>query len=109
MTLNLVMPCAEVLGHQETRNAAMQYLRDHMYDIGKGWKRHLAPASLTYRSPCGRRVVKVDNCKIVIVDNKTSSGWKSQKFTCKTIEEAWRTACQSIKVHDIQIQREALH
>lgn len=109
MTLNLVMPCAEVLGHQEARNAVMQYIKDRMYDTGHTWKRDLAPASLTYTSPCGRRIIKIDNCKIVIMDTKTQDGWKSQKFTCKTVEEAWRTVVQSIKVHDIQSQRKELH
>lgn len=109
MTLNLVMPCAEVLGNQETRNATMEYIRTHMYDVGANWRRHLSPSSLNYTSACGSRVVKIDNCKIVTIDDRINTGWKSQKFTCKTVEEAWKTLSQAIKVHDIKTARSKLH
>ncbi len=102
-------PAAEVLAGQEVRNAIMRYLRDHAYDVGKDWKRMYAQSSLTLTSPCGRKVVKIDNTKVCTVDTKTDDGWKTLRFTPKTIEESWRVAVQTIKAFDNQRSRNALH
>lgn len=103
------MPCAEVLAGQEVRNAAINYYKDRMYDVGKDWTKHLYQSSVALLSPCGRKVVKVDSSKICTVDTKVGSEWKTMKFTCKTIEEAWRTAAQTVKAFDAQRSKDAIH
>lgn len=101
--------CAEVLAGQEIRNAAVTYLKERMHDIGPDWKKMLAPGSLTMSSPCGRKILKVDNTKIFTMDTRTADGWKSVKFSCKTIEEAWAMVTQTVKAFDTQRTRNALH
>lgn len=103
-------PCVEVLGSQEVRNAVMKALAAYMYEVGPEWKRLLAASSLTLTSPCGKRIIKIDNCKVYTMDNKKPDGsWMSVKFTCKTVEEAWSMAKQAIVAFDNKRSRAVLH
>lgn len=103
-------PCAEVLGGQEIRNQVMASLKERMLHVPQGWQRAIAFSSLTVKSPCGRRILKIDSSKVFTMDNKQQDGsWKSLKFTCKTLDEAWSMLTQSIKAFDAQKARNALH
>jgi hypothetical protein len=68
-----------------------------------------ASASLTLTSPCGNKVVKIDSTKVCTVDTKTAQGWKTLKFSPKTVEQAWGIAKQTIVAFDAQRNRNALH
>lgn len=109
MTTRIHHHCIEVMTGQDVRNAAVQYLKERMYDIGHSWKRALAPSSVTLTSPCGRKIVKIDSMKIVTVDSRIGTEWKTLRFTSKTIEEAWRTATQTVKAYDAQRNRDVVH
>lgn len=104
------LPCVEVETSKDVRTAAMKTLIAHMYDFSLDWKRHLAASSLTLVSPCGRRIVKVDSSKVFTMDNRQpDKTWKSVKFTCRSIEEAWDMAAQAVKAFDQKRKRDALH
>jgi len=93
-------PCSEVLAGQDVRSAAVTYLRERLYDVAHDWKKEVYASSISMTSPCGRKILKIDNTKLFTMDTKTTEGWKSAKFTCKTIEEAWSLLVQSVKAFD---------
>lgn len=83
----------------EVRAAHMRVLVEMARTVPRTWDVNLALNSLVLTSPSKKRIVKVDSSKIYTLDIKQDDGtYKSSRFTCGTIEEAWSMASQAIKV-----------
>jgi len=90
----------EILADISVRTMAMAALAQHMRTIPSGWKTHLAESSLTLTSEDRSRIVKIDSYKVYTLDVlQPNGGYKSHRFPCKTIDEAWSMASQVLRVH----------
>jgi hypothetical protein len=89
-----------IIADNDVRNAAMSLLAQRMRTIPPGWKPHLAEASLTLTSADKSRIVKIDSYKVYTLDVRQPDGtYKSSRFPCKSVDEAWAMASQILRVH----------
>lgn len=64
------------------------------------WQVQLAEFSLTLTSPDRKKILKIDAEKNYTMDIRKPDGtYKSTRFPCKTVDEAWSMAFQAVKVH----------
>lgn len=68
--------------------------------VPPSWNTNWATSSVTFTSPDRKRILKIDADLIYTLDMKKADGtYKSARFKCKSVDEAWGMANQAIKVH----------
>lgn len=82
------------------RRAVIADLFARSLSIPIGWHKHRAEASLTLTSPDRGRIIKIDSYKVYTLDVRQADGtYKSNRFPCKTVDEAWSMARQAILLY----------
>jgi hypothetical protein len=93
--------------HSPIRELNMKALIGHIVNVPPTWSFQLAENSLTLTSKDRQRIVKIDSQVNYTLDVRQSDGtYKSTRFCCKTVDEAWNMAFQIIKVHR---SKDAIH
>lgn len=95
MTYRINVEVAEDIFH---RNAVISELAIRARTAPTSWHQHLAEASLTLTSPDRMRIIKIDSSKVYTLDVRQTDGtYKSSRFTCTSVDEAWSMASQIVK------------
>lgn len=78
----------------------MSELSKRAASVPTSWHIQRAEYSLTMTSPDKKKIIKIDAHKVYTLDVKKPDGtYKSARFSCASIEEAWTMAIQAVKVH----------
>lgn len=89
--------------HSPIRDLNMKALAECVASVPPTWTIHLAESSLTVTSRDRQKIVKIDSQINYTLDVRQPSGaYKSTRFTCKSVVEAWTMASQVIRVHRSQ-------
>lgn len=68
--------------------------------LPEGWHANWAPSSVTFTSPDRKKILKIDADRIYTMDIKRPDGtYKSTRFNCASVDEAWGMAFQAAKIH----------
>lgn len=84
-----------------TRELTMRTLAKYAREAPvEHWVPLLAASSLTITSKDRMKIVKIDSTNVYTLDVRQSDGtYRSSRFPCKTVDEAWRMAEQILRVH----------
>lgn len=64
------------------------------------WNVNWAASSVTFTSPDRKKILKIDADKVYTMDIKKPDGtYKSTRFNCKSVDEAWAMAFQAVRIH----------
>lgn len=87
--------------HSPTREVTMKVLSEKAREASpKDWTSLLADSSLTLTSKDRSRIVKIDSTNVYTLDVRQPDGtYRSSRFPCKTVGEAWDMASQVLRVH----------
>jgi hypothetical protein len=78
----------------------MSELAKRVKDVPPSWNVNWATSSVTFTSPDRKKILKIDAEKNYTLDVKRPDGtYKSTRFNCKSVDEAWTMAFQVIKIH----------
>jgi len=99
MTQRLFRRDSTVMG--DLRQITMKALAERLKEAPPDWYTCLSPSSLLMISPDRNRIIKIDSSRIYTLDVKKPDGsYRSTRFTCKTVDEAWGMASQILKVYN---------
>jgi len=85
---------------QQLRSVVMADLANRAASVPPGWNVQVAESSMTLTSPDRKKIIKIDAQKVYTLDIKKPDGtYKSARFPCTSIEDAWGMAFQAIKIH----------
>ena len=90
----------DALVNIQLRGNVMSELAKRAKDVPPSWHINWAASSLTLTSPDRKKILKIDSSTIYTMDVKRPDGtYKSTRFNCKSVDEAWGMAFQVVKVH----------
>lgn len=90
----------EIMTDIRKRGAAVAALAERARQVPTSWHQHLAEASLTLTSPDRGRIVKIDSNHVYTLDVKQPNGeYRSHRFPCASVDEAWTMAFQIVKTY----------
>ena len=82
------------------RRQYMAALAEHARSVPDNWTTNMAEWSLTLMSKDRARILKIDAHKVYTMDVRQPDGtYKSSQFNCKSIDEAWSMASQTLRIY----------